>query len=318
MFELARVPLFDRLADARSVLIAGAGGGFDVFSGLPLYFALRRAGKAVHLANLTFSWFAKISGPKLTPHVVEVTADSTGPDGYFPEKHLAAWFRSRGEEVPIHTLQKVGVRPLRAAYAALCEHLGVDAVILADGGTDSLLRGDEGSLGTPAEDMSSIAAVHGLALPTKLLTSVGFGIDAFHGVCHAHVLESIAGLTKAGGYLGAFSLLPETDEVALYRSAVEAVHAAMPEHPSIVNASILSAVEGDFGDVHRTERTRGSRLFINPLMGLVFAFELDAVAQRVMYLPALERTETMFEVSAVIEAAQRGLDELRPWKPIPV
>jgi hypothetical protein len=37
--------LISRLKGARSVLIAGAGGGFDVFSGLPLYFLLRELGK---------------------------------------------------------------------------------------------------------------------------------------------------------------------------------------------------------------------------------------------------------------------------------
>jgi len=37
------------------IFIAGAGGGFDVFSGLPLYFGLRAAGKKVTLANLSFS-----------------------------------------------------------------------------------------------------------------------------------------------------------------------------------------------------------------------------------------------------------------------
>jgi len=48
------LPLHHELANTRTVLIAGAGGGFDVFSGLPLYFALTAAGKTVHLANLTF------------------------------------------------------------------------------------------------------------------------------------------------------------------------------------------------------------------------------------------------------------------------
>lgn len=51
--ELAKLPVFERLASAKSVLIAGAGGGFDVFAGLPLYAALRKRGTAVHLANLS-------------------------------------------------------------------------------------------------------------------------------------------------------------------------------------------------------------------------------------------------------------------------
>ena len=56
-------------------------------------------------------------------------------------------------------VKKVGVRPLRAAYQWLVEELRVSAVVLVDGGTDILMRGDEVGLGTPAEDMSSLAAV---------------------------------------------------------------------------------------------------------------------------------------------------------------
>jgi hypothetical protein len=47
------LPIFDRLADCRNILIAGMGGGFDVFSGLPIYFALPERGQRAHLANLT-------------------------------------------------------------------------------------------------------------------------------------------------------------------------------------------------------------------------------------------------------------------------
>ena len=36
MTSLAVPPLLEALADVRSVLIAGAGGGFDVYAGLPL------------------------------------------------------------------------------------------------------------------------------------------------------------------------------------------------------------------------------------------------------------------------------------------
>ncbi len=43
--SLLTVPLFDSLRQSERVLLAGAGGGFDIFSGLPLYFALRNAGK---------------------------------------------------------------------------------------------------------------------------------------------------------------------------------------------------------------------------------------------------------------------------------
>lgn len=315
--ELATLPFFERLAGARSVLLAGAGGGFDVFAGVPIHVALARRGVEVHLANLSFTNLDRVEGPRLALAVVEVGPDTTGPSGYFPEKLLCRWLRDAGYEARVHAFDKVGVVPLRDAYEALVRELRVDALVLVDGGSDSLLRGDEVGLGTPSEDMASIAAAKDLDVPVKLLASIGFGVDAFHGVCHAHVLEAIAELTRQGGYLGAFSLLPAMPELAAYRSAVEAAHAAMPAQASIVNASILSAAEGDYGDVHRTDRTRGSRLWINPLMATYFTFELAALARRVRYLSLLEGTRTIFEVSAIIEAYQREAD-LRPRTPIPV
>jgi hypothetical protein len=44
-FSLTIPPLFAALAPARNVLIAGAGGGFDVYAGLPLALALWRSGE---------------------------------------------------------------------------------------------------------------------------------------------------------------------------------------------------------------------------------------------------------------------------------
>jgi len=48
-------PFTAKLEDAQRILIAGAGGGFDIFCGLPLYFALTAQGKEVYLANLSFT-----------------------------------------------------------------------------------------------------------------------------------------------------------------------------------------------------------------------------------------------------------------------
>lgn len=316
--QLDRVPLFERLDGHTRVLLAGAGGGFDIFCGLPLYFALRRRGCEVHLANLSFSRLP-IGFDDPCP-VVPVRPDTPGSPHYFPERGLSEWFaRERGEDVPIWSFAKSGVQPLRRAYERVLADTGADAIVLVDGGTDSLMRGDEWGLGTPAEDMSSIAAVHGLdtdLAPTRLLVSVGFGVDTFHDVAHADVLEAIAAIDKAGGYLGAVPLLRGMDEVESYRAACEYVHHVTPERPSIVNLSILTAIDGEFGDVHRTKRTRGSELFINPLMSLMLVFELAPVAARVLYLDALERTRTIFDVALVIEAARASGRRTRPNIPL--
>jgi hypothetical protein len=51
-------------------------------------------------------------------------------------------------------------------------------------------------------------------------------------------------------------------------------------------------------------------------MAVYFAFELAAVARRSLYLPLLEETQTIFDVSAQIEAFRQNVQP-RPWAPIP-
>ena len=173
--------------------------------------------------------------------MVEVRADTKASLRYFPELYLAQWFAARGEDVPIYCFDSVGVRPIRDGYRELVERLQIDAVVLADGGTDSLMRGDEAGLGTPEEDICSIAAVDALEVPTKILACLGFGIDAYHGVCHAQFLEAVCGLDKKRWFPrrgGAWTR--ETPEAKLYREAMGIrPHDRMPHHASIVNSSIL-------------------------------------------------------------------------------
>src|SRR3954454_8804934 len=106
------LPFFAELDKANSILLAGAGGGFDIFSGLPLYFGLRAAGKQVHLANLSFSHLEAATGRRLAPAALEVTADSAARAAYFPEYHLCRWFREQGEEVPVYCLDRTGCQPI--------------------------------------------------------------------------------------------------------------------------------------------------------------------------------------------------------------
>jgi hypothetical protein len=317
---MLELPFFREIRDAKSVLIAGAGGSYDVFCGLRLYFALRDAGKQVVLANLSFTPLQFTTGRKLTPALVEINADSQGPGyvNYFPEGYLCQWLRSQGDDAKIYCFHRTGAVPLLEGYRRILEERPIDAIVLVDGGTDSLMRGDEVGLGTPEEDIASIAAVDQLDVPVKLLVCLGFGIDHFHGVCHAHVLEAVADLIREGGYLGCFSLLREMPEVERYRQAAEAVFTVMDQHVSIVTSSIVSAIEGRYGDYHRTDRTRGSKLWINPLMSLYWCFRLRSVAARIQYLDAMKQTNSYSEVQAILFRHQHTVKNVREWMDIPL
>lgn len=298
------------------ILLAGAGGGFDVFSALPLYEYLRARGKMVSLANLTFTNLAEVDGTTIAPGLVAIDHETSGPIDYFPEGKLATWLDGRGLDSTLYCLEKTGCRPLTAAYRTLAEKLDVDAIVLVDGGTDMLMRGDEPGLGTPQEDITSLGAVQALDVPEKLVVCVGFGIDVFHGVCHAYFLRNVAALAKNGTYLGVYALLADQPESRVYLEAVEHACKLTPRRPSIVSLSIASAIKGEFGDVHLTDRTSGSKLFINPLMSLCWGFDLGGVAEHCQYLEALRDTETVWDVNLVIEAHRRHV-EVCAWEDLP-
>ncbi len=119
----------------------------------------------------------------------------------------------------------------------------MDAIVAIDGGTDSLMRGDEEGLGDPIEDATTVAAIaaicdplltslsldiksvesescltsskyncesnEGIASrrrPIGILCAVGFGCDRFNGVTDADSFRAIADLTKMGGFLGALAV----------------------------------------------------------------------------------------------------------------
>jgi hypothetical protein len=270
----------------------------------------------VFLANLSFVSLGTTGADALTRALYAVKPTTVGQDFYFPERSLAQFLSRQGEPVTVYAFEKLGVAPIREGYDHLVRSLDLDAIVLVDGGTDILLRGDEAGLGTPAEDMASLAAVAAMNVPTRIVACVGFGIDAYHGVCHAHWLENVAALTADGAFLGAAALLERMPEVRLYLDAVNAADMATPMQPSIVNGSVASAIEGRFGDYHRSRRTQSSKLFINPLMSLLWMFDLAAVARRNLYLGSLEDTETTWDIHLAIERFSESVRR-RPWEAIP-
>lgn len=312
------LPVFQRLTAAETVLLAGAGGGYDLFAGLPVLHWLIRQGKKVHLANLTFSDLRYDNCKRPIPGLAHITPDSHGAAGHFPELHLSRWLSDRFGSTPIYLLERTGVAPAISAYRWLADELRPDAVVLVDGGTDILMRGDEIGLGTPQEDMASLAALDELKdISNRIVLSVGFGIDAFHGVCHAHVLENIAALTAHDGFLGSWSLLKQSDEFAFYRDACDYVSSRLPKHPSIVNTSIIDATTGWFGNHHGTKRTEGSELFLNPLMSFYWAFDAEKLARRNLYIDLIKTTQTYTELTLAIETFQATQTKVRHWRDIP-
>jgi hypothetical protein len=316
------LPILHLLEDCQKILIAGAGGGFDIFAGLPLYFTLREMGKTVHLANYTFSDFnlAKIiSQPETLIETLLLGAQGTvkHPIMYYPEGFLAQWFEvERGEKVPIWMFAKTGVEPLTMCYKTLITHLGgVDALILVDGGVDSIMRGDEMGAGTLMEDTISLTAAEALDIPVKILACLGFGTEAEEAVCHYNALENMAMLARLGAFYGACALTPQMEAFQLYETACRYVWEQPKHAKSHISTRIIPAVNGAFGNFDMYGESH-SPVLISLLMGLYWFFDATAVVKRNLLADDLRKTITAEDAFRIC-VQKRMKTNLRPYKSLP-
>lgn len=294
------IPFLDRLAAAKRILIAGCGGGFDVYSGVPLMVGLLNTGKHVVLSNFSFTALQRSGGEMAADHLWRIDR-RVNELPYFPEKLLVEWLDRQNHELPVYAIELCGGRPLTNVYEYLCRLHDIDLVVLVDGGTDSLLFGDEPGLGTVSEDAVSIVAADAATDGQAVVAAFGFGIDDHHGVSHYAFLDNVATMIRDGGFLGSASVTPGTREADALLDLVAYANHRQPAHQSIVANSIASAMRGEFGDFHATARTHGSELFINPLMLSYWAFEAGAIVRHMTYADDIRTTNTIRAVSKIIE-----------------
>jgi WD40 repeat protein len=277
---LQRTPL-DRLEACQRILLVASGGRSDLLAAVPLAALLARPGRDIFLA-------APLSGKKA--RLREVSAK-----GKAFENRLA-----RLLERPLFAFPPEGTLPRLEVYRQLARELSLDALVLVEAGVETLLRGDEPSLGTAADDLVSLAAAQQLELPVKMLVNLGLGFDLAKGVCHAYTLERIAELTRSGGFWGSFSLLPGRPEFALLLEAAEFLGAGHPVH------RLVEGLAGEFG----------GEAFANPLMNQFWGFDLDQVAGGCRVLEWLREKTSALDVHRTL-TNYLTVTEARPWTEIP-
>ncbi len=304
------LPLSQELSSSKNILIAGIGGGFDIYAGLPLYFNLISMQKTVHLANYSFTQLQKTTATQIHPLCYHVTPHSQLPSSsnYFPEKYLCEWLTQQHLNPTVYAFAGSGPKRIAESYTTLCHKLNIDILLLIDGGTDGLMFGDEEHLGTPLQDYTSLAAAHQIPNIKKYLACIGFGID---NISHNCFLENIATITKQGGFLGTHKLFANTNESQLYQSAVEYANQKMSGHESIINNAIIASLNGHLGSEYIASKTRAKNLSIHPLMSQYWFFQLESLIQNSCYYELIKDLNTQDEV---IEALHMKLPLVKPMR----
>jgi hypothetical protein len=317
------LPILHLLENVDRILVAGAGGGFDVFCGLPIYFTLRDQGKDVYLANLTFSiydlvphWVETLQTFPESENVVGVSGTVQHITPYFPEGYLAQWLQEHYDEpVTVYMFNKLGGIPLRVAYKALTETLGIEAIVLVDGGIDSLMRGDEYRTGTIVEDSLSILSACQTEVPIKILSTIGFGTEVEEDIAHHQALENMAALIKADGFLGSCSLIKQMSAFQRYEEAARYVFEQPSHVKSRINTRIIPAVHGEFGDVRMYDEGNPDVL-LSPMMAIYWFWDANVVYDHSLIIEDLAATWT-FQHAVHATMTVRRQHSPRPHKFLP-
>eukprot|EP01012_Entosiphon_sulcatum_P005228 TRINITY_DN1226_c0_g1_i2.p1 TRINITY_DN1226_c0_g1~~TRINITY_DN1226_c0_g1_i2.p1 ORF type:complete len:163 (-),score=26.47 TRINITY_DN1226_c0_g1_i2:650-1138(-) len=152
-------PIFRKLqAESQRILLLGMGGGYDIYSGIPLYFELTglEPPKHVFLANLSFTKNVERLpiGKRFTDICIEVkyteyeAAGKGGdyeekfgfPRNYFPEFHLSKWlYEEHGRDAPVYTFAQPLCNPaiMQTAVQQICDLHSIDTIVLIDAGVSA-------------------------------------------------------------------------------------------------------------------------------------------------------------------------------------
>lgn len=137
----------------KTAFLAGCGGGYDVFGGLPYYFKMKSCENYdVTLINYSFTQHTLLSkySQQLTSLLYRVDPQTNvtwlTDDVYFPEQRLANEL-----QIPIYAIlcdyTETRIELIVEAYRHLIQERTIDEFILIDGGSDVLLTGKEANLG---------------------------------------------------------------------------------------------------------------------------------------------------------------------------
>lgn len=331
MSSLLTPSFLQRLADPaiKTVFLVGCGGGFDFLHGALLWPELQRLGKRVVMGSYSFGDPRRIHDAPVEFEegeacVKRVSASSVGQSYYAPEVHSASFLDAAYPTNAPHWMYAYYARAftvptLRRFYQHVVDQHSVDAVVLFDGGSDSLMAGDEEGLGDPLEDQVSLTAVADLIGPRlRMLLVVGVGADRFNHVSDAATLRAVAELTAAGGFWGSIGIEPDAPAASFYARLLAHLNQNQTFR-SVLSECILAANAGAFGaqvPESLQSRVRPGELFLWPLMSTLFAFDVHKVVARSRF-PAWIRHQTSVPECYLAIVAGRASIEVRPVENLP-
>jgi len=282
-----------------NILIAGIGGGFDIFSGLPFLYQLKQKNN-VFLANYSFSDLnSLVSDYKISESLFEVSKkDKDYSNFYFPEYFLSEYLEEfYKEKIPIYCFEKTGVVPLYNSLKKIIEEKHINKIILVDGGFDSIMKDFSKNNGTILEDFISLAAINKIIndyfeIEINLICC-GYGTEVEEKIDFNKILNNISEIEN----IDVQFFNKKSKEFIFYKNAYKQV-ISKNISPSHIQGRIIDAVEGKFG--------KYSGVDYNCFMSLFYIFDAKEIISKNTVLHIIDNTYTFNQVVELYKICEKN------------
>ncbi|MHA1632480.1 MAG: DUF1152 domain-containing protein [Candidatus Freyarchaeota archaeon] len=281
--------------EAKKALVLGIGGGGDILGALPTGRYLETLGVNVVLGSV--GWERIVYDPKPGPRSLDEIVDferlseTTGLANENTRTNYGVFFqcsnmaRFLGKKTVIVDISK-GVRGVIEGLNETAKRLNIDLIVGVDVGGDVLAQGDEPGLRSPLSDVTMLASLHMVNVPT--VTAV-FAPSCDGELTIEEILKRLTAIAGKGGYLGARGLTPE--DASVMCSALRFVKTEASLLPLLAWMGVEGTVK-----IRRGER----RVNLSILSTLTFyldtkiVFSLSPLAKMIVDTESLEEINECF------------------------
>lgn len=300
------------------VIFSGIGGGYDIFTCLPMYYTLKDKYDIV-MCNLSFTSRENMNNcgiRQLIDGCYQVISGNYAEGiEYFPEYQLA-----NALNTTVYAMTKYDtVKDIIAFYQAI-GNIQIDqihAIYMFDGGCDVLLSGKETGLGTPVEDIMHLKAVMVLpiSISNKFVCALGMNADCGDGVIEHELIDRLDFLRKHGVIIHEEILElsgsgSESGSENATRYYYDIMRNCSPSN-SIVNSFILSAIEGNTGKIVpeyiKTRIAVNTCVNISELTKTFIVCDANELCKHCYYMNLLSDVTTSDEFDEMIEKLYTSL-----------
>ena len=294
-------------------IIAGCGGGYDLFCGLSFYHELfnKHNQNNIILINYSFTEKEIINNShnckKLIDkcYVIDHTQINDQKYDYFPEHYLSKCLNKKIYMlIDYPTINQI----IDSYKSIIADSIGdinlIDQlnIYLVDGGSDSLMTGKEKELGTPVEDIMHMKAVHELKLNNlninKYLCILGANVDVGHLILVNDINDRIKHLENKC-LISKKILQKGNDDTKFYIDIFEKCN---PRN-SIVNSLIIASILGHRGyytPEHLKTRFTDSIVDLSEMTCTFYIFDLNGVIEENIYYQQIDNNMNENEVDIII------------------